>query len=74
MKELCSLELEAAQNGDTAEAEKHRNMQKLFFKEHLGRWGGALGREMIKMAKTDFYRAVGYVLEDFIDEEKEALA
>ena len=71
MKELCQREL-AADNAEIAQ-EMH-GMQKVFFHEHLGRWGAELGNEFVMLAKTDFYKAVGQILKDFIEEEQALFA
>lgn len=73
MKELCSKELFALQENNSEEKlEDIRRLQQDFLARHLGRWAGLFAKEMIKTAKTDFYRGLGYLLQDFIAEEMAA--
>ena len=67
MKELCVRELETSD-------ENMRTLQKAFFEKHLGRWAQDLAREFITKAQTDLYRAIGYMLNDFINEERSNLS
>ena len=40
-----------------------------FINNHLGRFGIAFAEEMIKFAKTDFWRGIAYLLKAFLEEE-----
>ena len=59
MKELCK------QGEDTFEKRKE------FFDHHLGRFGIMFADEMIKFAKTDFWRGIGLLFKAFLEEETE---
>lgn len=54
MKEARLLEV-----GDREGREETRRAQKLFLRDHLGRFGPALARSLTKEATHPFYRAVG---------------
>jgi len=57
MDELCK-------SGD-----KMFDVRKDFFIKHLGRWGCIYADEIIKFAKTDFWRGIGHFLKTFLTEE-----
>jgi len=57
MEELCK-------NGDET-FEKRKE----FFNTHLNRFGTEYANEMIKFAKTDFWRGIGHLLKTFMEEE-----
>ncbi len=61
--ELAFMELLIKQGDVTFETRKE------FFTQHLGKWGHLYAREMIKFAKTDFYRGIGHLLNSFLEEE-----
>lgn len=70
MKELCSKELSALQESHSeGKLEYIKYLQQDFLTHHLGRWAGLFAEEMIKSARTDFFRGLGYLLQDFIAEE-----
>ena len=69
MKELCLLE--ASSDGELKSG--YLSRQKEFYEKHLGRWIKDWAREIITYAKTDFYRAIGHMLKDFIAEEEQVL-
>ena len=43
--------------------------RKDFFTNNLGKWGKDFAQEMIKFAKTDFFRGIGHLFESFLEEE-----
>ena len=49
-------------------------LRKTFFNAHLKKWGHLFAAEMIKFAKTDFYRGIGHLLDAFLKEEAEQYA
>lgn len=70
MRELCRQELKARNEGACREAMAGiRRLQRDFLYQHLGRWAGLFASEMIEFSKTDFYKGVGFLLQDFIIEE-----
>ncbi len=71
MQELCTMELYAIAEKNADNANTFYKAQKEFFNNHLGLWGEDLGKEFIAEAKTDFYRAIGHILAEFMQDEKE---
>lgn len=70
MRELCAKELTALQEKESEqEIDTINRLQQDFLDQHLGKWAGLFGEEMIEYAKTDFYRGVGFLLKDFMAEE-----
>ena len=45
--------------------------QKDFFNKHLNKWGTRYADEIIKFAKTDYWRGIGHLLKSFLEEEAE---
>ena len=74
MAELCRREADAIASANPMVAEESHSLQKEFFGTHLGRWAGTYAEQMVKFAKTDFFRGIGYLLLDFLKEEKQGFA
>ena len=53
------------------EGEATFETQKDFFNKHLSKWGTLYADEMIKFARTDFWRGIGHLLKCFLEEEAE---
>ena len=69
MAELCNRQLEALEANDPMAVERLQQTQARFFSDHLGRWATAYAEAVVRFARTDFFRGIGYVLVDFLDEE-----
>lgn len=61
MARLATLGLQAYEEQDQARFSNFLTAQKKFYSEHLLQWGPAFAKLVIKHAKTDFYRGVGYL-------------
>ena len=48
-------------------------LQKEFYQKHLGRWAQDCAKEIIRFAKTGFYKSIGQMLLEFIAEEDSLL-
>ncbi len=73
MQLLCEQELTALERDEQTAAEEAQQKQIEFFTKHLGRWAVAAAEEMLKFAKTDFYRAIALLLRDFMQDEADYL-
>jgi len=69
MQELCKRELEAIEGGLVEQVEKYRGLQQSFLQQHLGRWAGLFAQEMEGYAQTDFFRGIGLLIQELIEEE-----
>ena len=69
MQELCKRELGAIEGGLLEQVEKYRGLQQSFLQQHLGRWAGLFAQEMEGYAQTDFYRGIGLLIQELIEEE-----
>lgn len=70
MLELCLREQAAIEAADPVAAAQAHTAQAEFFAGHLGRWAGTYAAAMVEFARTDFYKGVGFLLGDFIEEER----
>jgi len=73
MEFLCSVEAELSLNEDTEKLYRCRELQKQFLEQHLLRWAFDCCDRIAKFAKIRFYKAVGLLLSEFLQEEREAL-
>lgn len=73
MSALLRTEADAWQRMDGDEAFQQRARQRAFFEAHLGQWGSNFGRKIEAKADTQFYKAVGGLLSDFLELEKSEL-
>ncbi|MBR3258796.1 MAG: molecular chaperone TorD family protein, partial [Eggerthellaceae bacterium] len=69
MLELCLREQAAIETADPVAAAHAHTAQADFFVGHLGRWAGKYASAMVESARTGFYKGVGFLLADFIEEE-----
>ena len=69
MAELCQREFAAFEANDPLKVESLHQSQKAFFQAHLGRWGRAYAQAMVSFAKTEFFRGIGFLLDEFFEEE-----
>ncbi|MFA6807926.1 MAG: molecular chaperone TorD family protein [Eubacteriales bacterium] len=67
---LCEKELEVYE-GKQEEYEEIIRLETEFLTEHLFKWIPKYCDEMIKWAKTDFFKGIGYLIKGYISEEKE---
>ncbi len=70
---VAAAEAEALVNGDAAEAERLRGLQRDFVGDHLAEWVPKFCRRIEDRAELPFYRGLAALTRDFIQSEKEAL-
>jgi putative dimethyl sulfoxide reductase chaperone len=73
MRHLCSCTVAALQQGNPEPARMHLQRQRQFLERHLLAWGPKFCEDVVRNATTDFYRAVGCLLRDFLRFEKEMI-
>jgi TorA maturation chaperone TorD len=73
MQVLASRTLDALNAGDEEAAESLLRTQYNFHMDNLVSWTPMLVAEMEKFAKTDFYRALGYLTTGFLQTDRELL-
>ncbi len=66
---LCQKEAYALVNDEVAMMEETRRAERLFLKDHLGRFGPAFGRKVLRMDPEGFYGALGKLCAAFIEFE-----
>lgn len=74
MARLCKDAEAAANHGDETGVADSINEQKAFCRNHLKRWVTLFSNDVIKYARTDFYKAIGILCRGFIREEISFLA
>jgi len=71
---LCRKQVYAAEHLGAPRVGQTLRAERMFFREHLGRWGGALGRRIaLRAAHDPFYSPLGDALHDWLEEERESL-
>lgn len=71
---LCRKEVHATEHLGAPRVGQVRRAQRMFLKEHLGRWGAPLGRRIAFRSPGErFYFAVGDAMSDWLDAECERL-
>ena len=65
---LCYME-EKMRRVDKEKAEKFREMQKKFLKEHIAKWVPKFCDDVIRESKLEFYKESARLLREFIEEE-----
>ena len=73
MQVLATRTVEAFCAGDQDKAASLLRRQKGFLDEHLGAWTPLLAASMRDFAKTDFYRGLSYLLDGFVETDRELL-
>lgn len=74
MARLCKDAAAAADSADEAGVQNSIKEQKAFCGNHMKRWVTLFCNDVIKYAKTDFYKAIGTLCRGFIREEISFLA
>ncbi|MCF0228139.1 MAG: molecular chaperone TorD family protein [Parasporobacterium sp.] len=69
MAVLCEEAASAADSENEAAYEKALKDQKEFFDRHIRKWVPVFCNDVIKYARTDFYKAVGMITRGFISQE-----
>lgn len=69
---LCRKEAYAAEHMGAPRVAQARRTRRLFLREHLGRWGGAIGGRLANGDIHPFYRDLGVALSDWVAAEAEA--
>jgi TorA maturation chaperone TorD len=73
MRYLCSCTVAALQQGNPEQTRVQLQRQREFLVRHLLAWGPKFCEDVIRNAATDFYRAVGCLVRDFLKFEKEMI-
>jgi hypothetical protein len=73
MAYLCKKQVYAHEHLGAPRVRQTVRAQRLFLREHLGQWGGALGQRIALRAEGAFYRVAGKGLADWITEDCGAL-
>lgn len=74
MSYLCRKEAYALDHSGPPRVAQVRKAQRIFFEDHLGRWGGVVGRKLSGVAAPGvFHAAAGATLEEWMAMESEAL-
>ena len=64
---LCGKAIEALKGGDTKEAARYIQAQKDFLEQHLAKWFPKLLRDILKTARTPFYKAIAVLTNEYIE-------
>ena len=68
--------------GETAKSAADKDMQRTieliqtqrsFLKQHLGKWMGALAKDVVKEGRAPFYKGISLIAEGFIEEDVKVL-
>jgi len=70
---LALKEAEARENSDLTEATRLHDKQASFLQMHLGRWAGPFAENIKKHSQTEFYKALGREMENFVQQDLEEL-
>lgn len=74
MSHLCFRAIAASEEGNAETARAHLRSQREFLKDHLLLWIPRFCEDLVTNATTDFYRALGYLVRDFLQLEKTLFA
>ncbi len=69
MQILSERTVEALTQGDMDAAVSLIKRQNGFLEDHLSAWVPFLAGEMVRFAKTDFYRGLAYLVQGFVEED-----
>jgi putative dimethyl sulfoxide reductase chaperone len=70
ISELCRKEAVALEKDEKSAAEWHTAGRE-FFEQHAGNFAFQFAEEMLKFARTDFYRGFAMLLRDFMHDDQE---
>ena len=71
---LCKLENRLWEKADLLAIQKCIELQKTFLDEHLSKWVYQCCEKIIERATYGFYRAIAYLIMEFVKNEKEYVA
>ncbi len=71
MSHLCSRTVNASEEGDQKAVRARLKSQREFLEDHLLRWAPQFSEDLKHFAATGFYRALGCLIRDFLELEKE---
>jgi len=74
MSYLCFRSTVASEEGNAETVQVHLHSQREFLQNHLLLWAPRFCDDLVKNATTDFYRALGYLVRDFLQLEKALIA
>ena len=73
MMHLCEKTNAALRNNDPSEARKCLDVQKEFLERHLGKWVPELCADILKSARSQFYKAVAKITEGYVEMDKKVV-
>ena len=74
MAHMCQKTIDALRSGDEPEAQRCLSKQREFLADHLLAWVPDLCADVLKRARTPFYRGVAVLTEDCLESERAYLA
>jgi TorA maturation chaperone TorD len=74
MNHLCFRTAAAIEEGNGEMVRAHLQSQREFLGNHLLLWAPRFCRDLMRNATTDFYRALGYLVRDFLELERDLIA
>lgn len=73
MAYLCRKSIEASTIGRESEAKRYLEAQRDFLYNHLAVWVQKLAKNVSEKARTDFYKIIAHITEEFVKAEKSAV-
>ncbi len=73
MEQLATREIETREAGRKEEVRAVLTCEKAFLEDHLGKWIPSFVKSALERAQTDFYRGHLYMLQGFIEQEREVM-
>jgi TorA maturation chaperone TorD len=74
MTQLSEKTSAALKNGDLSEVKKCLEAQRDFLDEHLGIWVPKLCADILKLARSDFYKAIVKITQGYLNLDKQMIA
>jgi TorA maturation chaperone TorD len=68
LRYLCEKQADAWEKGEEKKAQQYQLAEHDFLIDHLGKWGGIFCDQVVKEAKTDFYRGFAFLTKGMIQE------
>lgn len=73
MAYLCEKTNAALKDSNFIEAKKCLEVQRDFLNEHLGKWVPRLTADILKLARSEFYKAVAKITKGYLEEDKKVV-
>lgn len=74
MSHLCVRTTAASEEGNAETVRVYLHSQREFLEDHLLLWTPRFCEDLVRNATTDFYRALGYLVRDFLQLEEALIA